>query len=72
MAGELKDEQFVLTLLTAVIKREGGELRIPEDVMKEVTTSDLVTLAWDENTSEIVLKASPAMLNNIAGLTYDN
>ena len=71
MADELKDEQFMLTLLTAFVKREGGEVRISEEVMSEVTTSDVVTLGWDPNTSEVVLKVTPLFIN-AHGLTYEN
>jgi len=71
MAGELKDDQFMLALLTALVKREGGEIRISEETMIEVTTSDVVTLGWDAKTSEIVLKAMPLIMAP-GGMTYEN
>lgn len=71
MAGELKDDQFMLTLLTALVKREGGEIRISEETMIEVTTTDIVTLGWDTKTSEIVLKTAPLIMAP-GGMTYEN
>jgi hypothetical protein len=71
MAGELKDDQFMLTLLTALVKREGGEIRIPEETMIKVTTTDIVTLGWDPETSEIVLMTTPLIMVP-GGMTYEN
>tara|TARA_B100001029_G_C14668378_1_gene238203 strand:+ start:102 stop:323 length:222 start_codon:yes stop_codon:yes gene_type:complete len=73
MAGELKNEQYLMTLLTALIKREGGEVRISEETMVSVTKSDIVTLSYDTKTDEIVLRSNPALMPDIQGsVKYEN
>lgn len=71
MAGELKNEQYLMTLLTALIKREGGEVRISEETMISVTKSDIVTLSYDTKTDEVVLRS--ALMPEIQGdIKYEN
>ncbi len=56
--AKLSDNKYVFTLLTALIKREGGELRLPEGDLISVTKEDVVTLLYDKNTEEIVLRVA--------------
>ena len=56
MAGELKSKEYVFTLLTALVKKSGGEVRISEEDLCKVTKQDLVTLLWDNTTNEVVLQ----------------
>jgi len=56
--GKLGDNKYVFTLLTALIKRSGGEIRLHEDVLISVTKEDVVTLLYDKKTNEIVLRVS--------------
>ena len=45
--AKLSDNKYVFTLLTALIKREGGELRLAEGDLLSVTKEDVVTLLYD-------------------------
>ena len=56
MEQNLDNKEYIFVLLTSLIKREGGELRISEEQILNVYYSDVVTLLWDGNSREIVLQ----------------
>ena len=51
----LEDEQMLFTLLTAIVKRSGGEIRISEDEMDSVSKKDMVMLYYDKPKKELIL-----------------
>ena len=51
----LNDEQMLFTMITALVKRSEGEIRITEKEMDAVTTSDMVLMYYDKASSEIIL-----------------
>ena len=59
--GKLSDSKYVFTLLTAVVKAAGGELRIAEKDLVAVTTHDVVTLLYDKTTNEVVLRVADSI-----------
>ena len=59
--AKLSDSKYVFTLLTAVVKKAGGEIRIPDDVLTSVTVHDVVTLLYDKNTNEVVLRVADSI-----------
>tara|TARA_B100000131_G_scaffold320616_1_gene369220 strand:+ start:5124 stop:5345 length:222 start_codon:yes stop_codon:yes gene_type:complete len=61
----LSNENMLLTLVTAILKKNEGEIRISESEMDSVTKKDMVMMYWDKNNSEIILSLS--LLNPIAG-----
>ena len=52
---DLKSSDSMFTLLTAIIKKQGGTIRITEEELCTVTNKDLVALSWDKKTKEVVL-----------------
>ena len=58
MEQDLNNKEYIFALLTAIIKREGGEVRITEEQVLNVFTTDIVTLLWDGDSREIVLQTS--------------
>ena len=74
MAGELDNKETIFTILTAVVKKSGGELRISEEDLCSVKTTDLVTMLWDNKTNEIVLQTTATSANILTKPTggYDN
>ena len=56
MEQDLDNKEYIFALLTALIKRDGGELRITEKQIFNVFTTDIVSLFWDEITKEVVLQ----------------
>ena len=63
MEQNLNNKEYIFALLTSLIKREGGELRITEQQILNVLNTDVVTLLWDENTREIVLQTGVSDLD---------
>jgi len=56
MKQDLNDKEYIFTLLASLIKRAGGEIRITEEQILNVLSTDVVTLLWDESKKEIVLQ----------------
>ena len=51
----LADKDTLFILLTSLIKRGGGELRITARELESVSKQDMVRLYYDKTTSDIVL-----------------
>jgi len=52
----LNDPDYLFAILACLVKREGGELRISEEEMEQVTKNDLMGMYWKPNKGEMVLK----------------
>ena len=53
----LSDPKYLFTLLTAIVKKDGGRLEITEEDMMKVTSKDMVTLAYDRKNKTIILQS---------------
>jgi ABC-type enterochelin transport system ATPase subunit len=53
--GALSNEQMLFTMMSALVKREGGEIRISSQEMDSVTGRDMVAMYFDKTSEEIVL-----------------
>ena len=53
--GSLSDEQMLFTILTALVKKADGEIRITEEEMDSVTKSDMMLMYYDKKKKEIIL-----------------
>ena len=51
----LNDKEMLFTLLTALVKKFDGEIRISEDEMDAVTKKDMMMMYYDKNAKEIIL-----------------
>ena len=51
----LSDQQMLFTILTAIVKKAGGEVRITEDEMDSVTKTDMMLMYYDIKNKEIIL-----------------
>ena len=56
MAKILQDKESLFTMLVAIVKANGGTLKISEDDLLSVTKGDAVSLVYDKRTKEIILK----------------
>jgi hypothetical protein len=84
MTGKLDDKEYLFAMLAALVKREGGELRISEEEISKLQTSDVIALLYDTKTGEVVLRVgdyqkkledmelSTVLFNNKADDTYEN
>ena len=52
----LDDPEYLFALLTAIVKREGGELTISEEEIEQVTKNDLMGMYWKPKRNELILK----------------
>ena len=53
----LSDPKYLTTLVTALVKKFGGEIRISQAEMEDVRLSDLISMFYDRSTNEIILTA---------------
>ena len=51
----LSDPDYLTTLLTAIVKKFEGEIRISQEEMESVTTKDLIALYYDIKSNEVVV-----------------
>jgi len=51
----LNDKNMLFTLLTAIVKKSDGEIRISEDEMDAVTKKDMMMMYYDKNAKEVIL-----------------
>ena len=53
----LHDPKYLTTLVTALVKKFDGEIRISQAEMESVKLSDQVSMYYDTATNEIILTA---------------
>jgi hypothetical protein len=61
----LDDKQMLFTLLTAILKKSGGEIRISENEMDSVVKKDMMMMYYDKAAKEIILTMS--LINSPTG-----
>ena len=52
----LEDSEWLFTMLTALVKKQGGELRIKDEELESVSKKDIVGLFYDKKDNCTVLK----------------
>ncbi len=61
--NDINDQQMLFTIITAIVKREGGELIVSPNDMDAVKKEDMLLMYFDKSTENIILtnhlKASP-------------
>ena len=84
MTGKLDDKEYLFAMLAAIVKRDGGELRISEEEIASLKTTDVIALLYDTKTGEVVLRVgdyqkrledmelSTVLFKNNADDTYEN
>mgnify|MGYP003116456805 FL=1 len=56
MSKYLQDPDYLFALLTILVKKSGGKIRITEKEMQDVSKGDLIGMYYEPKTSTIVLK----------------
>jgi len=80
MSKYLQDPDYLFSILTMLVKKNGGKITITEEEMKTVSTGDLVGMYYEPDTGSIILKEVDAqdmlkarsMVNDKIDETYDN
>tara|TARA_B100000700_G_C14992056_1_gene831814 strand:- start:1232 stop:1468 length:237 start_codon:yes stop_codon:yes gene_type:complete len=52
----LSDNDMLFTLLTAIVKKSGGEIEISANEMDSVTTKDMLMMYYDQTDDKIILR----------------
>jgi|TARA_A100001391_G_C5015702_1_gene264383 hypothetical protein len=55
MANILNNKEVLIFLIGALVKKNGGTLRISKEEVLDVKSKDILTLAYDKQKEEIVL-----------------
>jgi|TARA_Y100000034_G_scaffold49916_1_gene61679 hypothetical protein len=52
----LSSSAVLMTILTSLVKKCGGEVRITDDELMSVTEYDIMSLYYDKESGEMILK----------------
>jgi len=56
MSKYLQDPEYLFNILTALVKKYGGELTLTEEEMQSVSTGDLIGMYFEPKTGNLILK----------------
>jgi len=80
MSKYLQDPDYLFSLLTMLVKKNGGKIVITEEEMKNVSTGDLIGMYYEPKTGNLVLKEvepedmlqATSMVRDDTDKAYDN
>jgi len=80
MSKYLQDPEYLFSIVTMLVKKNGGKITITEEEMKNVSTGDLIGMYYEPKTGNLVLKEVDAedmlqaktLINDKIDETYDN
>tara|TARA_R100000008_G_C3502977_1_gene124686 strand:- start:324 stop:566 length:243 start_codon:yes stop_codon:yes gene_type:complete len=80
MSKYLNDPEYLFSILTMLVKKNGGKITITEEEMKNVSTGDLIGMYYEPKTGSLILKEVDAadmiraqnLVNDEVDKTYDN
>jgi len=52
----LNDPDYLFSILTMLVKKNGGKITITEEEMKNVSTGDLIGMYYEPKTGNLILK----------------
>jgi hypothetical protein len=52
----LEDPEWLFSMLAAIMKREGGEIKVSDEELLDVSKKDIVGLFYDKRDSCIILR----------------
>ena len=56
MSKYLQDPDYLFSLLTVLVKKNGGEVVLTEQEMKDVSNGDLIGMYFEPKTGNLILK----------------
>ena len=80
MSKYLQDPEYLFSIVTMLVKKNGGKITITEEEMKNVSTGDLIGMYYEPKTGNLILKEVDAedmlkansIINDKIDETYDN
>ena len=76
----LQDPEYLFSILTALVKKNGGKIIISKEDMKKVSTGDLIGMYYEPKTDNLILKEvepedmlkASSIINDKIDKAYDN
>tara|TARA_Y100000114_G_scaffold135226_1_gene135949 strand:- start:47 stop:289 length:243 start_codon:yes stop_codon:yes gene_type:complete len=56
MSKYLQDPDYLFSLLTILVKKNGGKIKISEEEMNNVSKGDLIGMYYEPGTKSLILK----------------
>tara|TARA_B100001250_G_scaffold409724_1_gene434652 strand:- start:1582 stop:1824 length:243 start_codon:yes stop_codon:yes gene_type:complete len=80
MSKYLQDPEYLFSIVTMLVKKNGGKITITEEEMKNVSTGDLIGMYYEPKTGNLILKEVEAkdmlkatnMVSDKIDEAYDN
>ena len=80
MSKYLQDPEYLFSILTALVKKNGGTITLTEQEMKDISTGDLIGMYYEPKTGNLILKEvdpedmlrAGNIVNDKVDETYDN
>ena len=80
MSKYLQDPEYLFSILTMLVKKNGGKITITEEEMKNVSTGDLIGMYYEPKTGNLILKEvdtedllkARSMVDDKIDMEYDN
>lgn len=73
MSKYLQDPEYLFSIITMLVKKNGGKITITESEMKKVSKGDLIGMYYEPKTGNLVLKeVEPEDMLQATSLIRDN
>ena len=80
MSKYLKDPEYLFSIITMLVKKNGGKITLTEEEMKSVSKGDLIGMYYEPKTGSLILKEvnsedmlkATSMLRDDIDRNYDN
>ena len=56
MSQYLNDPEYLFSILTALVKKNGGKIKLTEQEMQSVSKGDLIGMYYEPKTGTLILK----------------
>ena len=80
MSKYLQDPEYLFSILTILVKKNGGKITLTEEEMKSVSKGDLIGMYYEPKTGNLILKEvdpedmlqATSMVRDDVDKVYDN
>ena len=56
MSKYLKDPEYLFSIITMLVKKNGGKITLTEEEMKSISKGDLIGMYYEPKTGSLILK----------------
>ena len=80
MSKYLQDPEYLFSIITMLVKKNGGKITITDDEIKNVSNGDLIGMYYEPKTGNLILKEvdpqdvlkAKTIINDTVDQKYDN